>query len=212
MNCRVKLENFDIHKVLTPKEVEKLSLKKFSKSEVVYSQDTIQILIFKSGRARVVFYEKGESFILHYLQKNNIFVLDENCVVEFMEDSEVYFISSAIVFTLFKNLHFTNIILASMAKSISLEREVIKTLVFNSCKSRIASFFLDMASAVGEQRYDGILIDLTMSINEFANLIASKRQTVSSVLNEMINNGVIKKYKNQKYLIRDLKRLKQYAE
>ncbi len=205
--CRIQPECFDIDKILSKKELETLKVKSFIKGDILYYDDIIQLLIFKKGKAKVIFYDNGESFTLHYLLRNSIFLLDKNSSVEFLEDSEVYFLNSTTFTRLFKNIYFTNMILESMAKSIEIEREIITTLVFNSCKERVISFFVDMAHSVGDHRYEGIMVDLSMSIGEFADLLASKRQTISTILNELISAGLIKKYKNQKYLIRDIQKM-----
>ena len=49
-----------------------------------------------------------------------------------------------------------------------------------------------------------------MSISEFADFIASKRQTVSSVLNEFIKDGILCKLNSTKYIVKDINSLKKY--
>ncbi len=205
--CRIRPECFEIEKILSKDEIDILNIKKFFKDDILYYDDTIKLLIFKSGKAKAVFYDNGESFTLHYLLKNSVYMLDKNSTIEFLDDSEVYFLDSKNFSKLFTNILFTNMVLESMAKNIEIEREIIYTLVFNSCLERVVTFFIDMAHSIGEERNNGILIDLSMSISEFSNLVASKRQTVSTILNELANNGIIKKYKNQKYLILDIHKL-----
>ena len=97
-----------------------------------------------------------------------------------------------------------------MTKSLEIEREIIKNLVFNDCKKRIVSFLVNVALNTGVKNDNGILIDLTMSISEFADFIASKRQTVSSILNELIKEGILYKVDSTKYIIKNIDLLKKY--
>jgi len=208
--CRIKPESFDIKKILLPEDLDKMKLKSFYKGSILYYQDSIKLLIFKKGKAKVIFYENGDTFTLHYLVKNNIFVLEENSAIEFLEDSEVYVLDAKICSDLFKNVNFVNLILISLVKSLEIEREIIKNLVFNDCKKRVISFLVDVALNTGVKYDNGILIDLTMSISELADFIASKRQTVSSILNELIKDGILHKLDSTKYIIKDINTLKKY--
>jgi len=208
--CRIKPESFDIKKILLPEEIDKMKLKSFYKGSILYYQDNIKLLIFKKGKAKVIFYENGDTFTLHYLVKNNIFVLEENSAIEFLEDSEVYILDAKTCLDLFKNVNFVNLILTSLVKNLEIEREIIKNLVFNDCKKRVVSFLVNVALNTGIKKNNGILIDLTMSISEFADFIASKRQTVSSILNELIKDGILCKLDSTKYIIKDINTLKKY--
>jgi CRP-like cAMP-binding protein len=208
--CRIKPESFDIKKILPPEDIDKMRFESFCEGSILYHQDNIKLLIFKKGKAKVVFYDDGDAFTLYYLVKNNIFVLEENSVVEFLENSEVYVLNARVFSKLFKNVEFANLILASMVKSLEIERKIIKNLVFNDCKRRVVSFLVDVALSTGVKEDDGILIDLTMSISEFADFIASKRQTISSVLNEFIKDGILCKLNSTKYIVKDINSLKKY--
>jgi len=208
--CRINPESFDMSKILSPEDIKKMRFEEFGKGSILYYQDSIKLLIFKKGKAKVVFYDEGDAFTLCYLTKNNIFVLDKNSVVEFLEDSEIYVINTKKFSKIFKNIEFLNMILASTVRSLELERKIIKNLVFNDCRRRVISFLVDVALSVGKRREEGILIDLTMSIGEFADFIASKRQTISSILNELIKNNILQKVGSTKYIIKDINYLKKY--
>ena len=208
--CRIKPESFDIKKILLPEDIDKMRTEFFSKGSILYYQDSVKLLIFKKGKAKAIFYDNGDAFTLYYLVKNNIFILEENSVVEFLEDSEVYVLNAKVCSKLFKNVEFANLVLASMTKSLEIEREIIKNLVFNDCKKRVVSFLLNVALNTGVKNDNGILIDLTMSISEFADFIASKRQTVSSILNELIKEGILYKVDSTKYIIKNIDLLKKY--
>lgn len=210
-HSRVKIDSYDIQEILSDEELKTLCIKKFNKGSILYFTESINLIIIKQGRAKVVLYENGEEFILYYLVKNNMYILEESCVVEFFEDSEIYVIDARIVPLQMKNINFCNLILSSLVKDIILERKIIKNLVFESCKKRIASFVLDIALSTGKKHNDGISIYLSLSIKELAKFIGSQRQTVSTVFNELIKEHIIDKIDNDQYLISDIERLKEYT-
>ena len=100
--CRIKPESFDIKKILLPEDIDKMRTEFFYKGSILYYQDSVKLLIFKKGKAKAIFYDNGDAFTLYYLVKNNIFILEENSVVEFLEDSEVYVLNAKVCSKLFK--------------------------------------------------------------------------------------------------------------
>lgn len=208
---RIKIDSFNLTDILEPEELSKLTLKKFNKGNILYYNESINLLIFKNGKAKVTFYENGEEFILYYLVTNNIYVLEESCVVEFLDNTEIYVIDARVFCELFKNIDFTNMVLSSLVKTTIRERKIIKNLVFESCKRRIACFILEVALNESEKKEDGMLVDLTLSVKEMANFIGAKRQTVSTVCNELIKENIIEKKDHNRYIIHDINQLKNYA-
>ncbi len=210
--CRIKPERFDIKTILSPETIDQLKTETFQEGNMLYydPENGMQLLVFISGKAKAVFYEDGELFTLYKLGANSIFVLDENSTIEFESESKLYILDARIFYRLFENVQFTNLILASMAKSLEMERGIIKTLVFNDCKKRVIAFLVDTADTVGCHTDDGIVIDLTMNISEFADFIASKRQTVSNILHQLMEDDLIEKLDYTKYLIKDIQTLKSH--
>ena len=64
-------------------------------------------------------------------------------------------------------------------------------MLYAPVEARLAKTFLSLAADFGVTRPDGLLIDLRLTHNDFACLIASTRETVSSVLNALSRRGVI---------------------
>ena len=53
--CRINPESFDIKKILPAKDIEKMRFETFGKGSILYYQDNIKLLIFKKGKAKVLF-------------------------------------------------------------------------------------------------------------------------------------------------------------
>lgn len=88
---RLGLLQTHILDILTQDELEKFEFKELPKTSTVYTED-IEIIVLKSGSAKLSFFEDGEEFILYHLEKNNIAILDDNCAFEVLEDAQIYVI------------------------------------------------------------------------------------------------------------------------
>jgi len=76
-------------------------------------------------------------------------------------------------------------------KLASLERRF-EALVFKDARSRIVDLIQEMAQARGQQLIGGaMLVTHALTHQDIANLTATSRQTVTTVLNELKDNGLI---------------------
>ncbi len=83
-------------------------------------------------------------------------------------------------------------------------------MLYSSVESRLAKTFLGLATEFGETRQDGVLINPRLTHNDFADLIASTRETVSSVLNALCRRGVID-FRDHRILLTDPDQIKRLA-
>ncbi len=209
--CRIKIESFNLDEILTKEDMDKFDRLKFKKGEIMYPDEYTKLIIFKSGEAKVSILQDGKEFILYFLNKNNIYVMYENSIMEFLEDSEILALDARKYPKVFDNPRFCNLVLNSFRNIMMLEKDIIKGLVFDNCKKRIISFIVSVANTSGKIRSDGIEVDLDLKIKELANFIGSQRQTVSILLNQLIDERIIRKLDKERYLILDFKRLKEQA-
>lgn len=64
-------------------------------------------------------------------------------------------------------------------------------LVFKDVKARLKSFIFDWANKEGKQDEAGLVIKNYLTHGEIANIISSSRQTVTTLINELKEEGVI---------------------
>lgn len=87
-----------------------------------------------------------------------------------------------------------------------MERKL-RALIFKDARTRIVDFIREMAEEVGQPVADEILIRHALTHQDIANLTASSRQTVTTVLNELRAGNVIN-FERKRILVRDLNKLK----
>lgn len=75
----------------------------------------------------------------------------------------------------------------------------IKALTFKSVKERLHLVLLDLADKYGEIAKEGTVITKKITHQELANLVGTTRETITKLLNELIEEGII--IVKQRYLI-----------
>lgn len=67
----------------------------------------------------------------------------------------------------------------------------VEDLVFRSARSRLARILVQLSDDFGEDRGDGILIDVRLTHEELSKLVGSTRPTVSIAIGELEDGGLI---------------------
>ena len=209
--CRMHIDAYDLERILSEEELHNFIVRKYKKGEVRYPSDEVKLLIMKKGKGKVSFLNDGKEFILYYLNKNNIYVMHPDTVIEFLEDSEMLELKAKGFPNVFNNKYFCNLVLNAFTKIMMVEKEIIKNLVFNDCKKRIACLMLDIAECSGVETDEGVEIDLDVKIKDIANIVGLQRQTASKVINEMIYDGILEKKESNVYLIKNIKELENFV-
>jgi len=210
-SSRIRIDSINLSSILSEDEFKSIPIKKFLKGNIAYDNKTLTLYVFKSGKAKAIIYENDEEFILYYLIKDNIIIPEEACVIEFLEDSEVYLIDAEKFSHFFVNEKFSTAIISSLKQRAVMERRIIKNLVFKSCKNKLASFLLEVAIAQNNNLENNSLITLNLSVKELSAFIGSKRQTVSTEFNALLRKKVLEKKDQTRYVISNLSKLKEWA-
>ncbi len=79
-------------------------------------------------------------------------------------------------------------------------------MLYAPVEARLATTLLGLADEFGVVRPDGTLLDLRLTHSDFAALIASTRETVSTALNSLVRRGVIA-FRDHRILVTDRDRL-----
>jgi CRP-like cAMP-binding protein len=82
----------------------------------------------------------------------------------------------------------------------------LESLVFKDSRTRIVEFLVDLANRKGERVGFETVVRKFLTHQEIANLTATSRQTVTTVLNDLRSKELIK-FDRRRLLIRDKERL-----
>lgn len=210
-SSRIKIDSINLSSILSEDEFKSIPVKKFHKGNLAYDNKALVLYVFKKGKAKAIIYENDEEFILYYLIKDNIIIPEESCVIEFLEESEVYLIDAEKFSHFFQHEKFSTAVISSLKQRAVMERRIIKNLVFKSCKNKLAAFLLEVAAAQNSTLDDNPCIMLNLSVKELSAFIGSKRQTVSTVFNELLKKKILERQYPSGYIIQDIETLREWT-
>ena len=191
--------------------------KVFKKGEFIYVKDDESDKIFMLIRGRVkigVYGEADKEIIKAVLGKGEVFgelalVSNEkrNEFAQAMEETEVCMIRKKDLHLLFKDRSsIQNFFLRLFGSRILALEHRFERLVFKDSRSRVIDFLIELADDNGERVGYEIVVRKFLTHQEIANITATSRQTVTTVLNDLRSKDLIK-FDRRRLLIRDREKL-----
>jgi len=182
--------------------------KHYKKGEIVFFEDDdyggLYLLI--SGRVKLsMLSPDGKEKVLNILQEGDImgevsfFDLDPHPITaETMEDARILIIPRGkLEHIITREPGLALKIIESLAKKTRLLTSQVRELVFHDAAGRMASLLRRFADDFGVEINGGTMIDIILTHKEIANLIGSSRVTVTKIVNNFIDEGIIKLYKRK---------------
>src|SRR5215211_5700690 len=99
---------------------------------------------------------------------------------------------------------------SSFSERLRQSDEVIESLLHREVSTRLATLLINLGERFGESNGVGILIDVRLTHQDLANMIASTREAVSKVMSELQRDGVIES-RNRRIVIVNGEALAEYA-
>ena len=192
--------------------------KKFEKGEVIYqaNQSANQIYLIRSGKVKIMSSaETGKEIVKAILNSGEVFgeksIIGEqnyNDVAIAIEDTELSILSSTQVKSLMKEHSALSLFFMKLMGSKVLEMEQrLESLIFKDSKTRILEFLIQLIEKKGQRiGYEWVVRNF-ITHQEIANLTATSRQSVTTLLNDLRNDGILT-FDRKRLLIRDIERLK----
>lgn len=215
------LQNVDVSGIFCPDKMttqtDKHAEKIFKKGDHIYvpqdHSDRIYFLV--RGRVKIaVMGEADKEIIKAILSKGEVFgemalISDEkrNEFAIAMEETEVCIIHKKDINSLFRERNALQSFFLKLFGSRVLETENrLESLVFKDSRSRIVEFLLDLSEKKGERVGFETVVRKFLTHQEIANITATSRQTVTTVLNDLRSRNIIK-FDRRRLLIRDMDKL-----
>lgn len=221
------LENIDVTGLFCPKkvgsgELEKHSHKTFKKGEYIYlpEEHSDRIYFLTEGRVKIGTYsEGGREITKAILSGGEIFgelsIIGERKRRDFayaMERTSVCILSVKDMKALMREHNALGLFLMKIMGSRMLDLEQrLESLVFKDSRTRIIEFLYNLGLKKGQRVGYEMLVRKFMTHQEIANLTATSRQTVTTVLNDLRNKNLLT-FNRRRLLIRDMDQLEQEAK
>lgn len=177
--------------------------KEFGKKEVIFHQGDPgeEFMILTSGSVKVeLMNAEGKELTLTILTPyqflGELALLDDvprSATVISMEQSELLSINKRDFARILETLPRMSIpMLRQLTRRVRVLTDDIASMAFLDSYSRVTRKLLNLAEEMGEPAVNGhILIDRPLTHQQLANLVGTTRETVTKILNEMKDNGLL---------------------
>ena len=221
------LENIDMKGMMCPKKMagghmDSFNHKSFKKSEYIYMPDehADKVYFISEGRIKIGTYsDTGKEITKSILTQGEVFgelsLIGETKRKDFaiaMEETSVCIMSVGEMKSMMKDHSTLSLFMMNIMGSRVLEMEQrLESLVFKDSRTRIVEFLESLAKKRGQRVGYEMLVRKFLTHQEIANLTATSRQTVTTVLNELRTKNVLT-FNRQRLLIRDMELLRAEAK
>lgn len=196
-------------------------MRKVKKGEVLYLQGSAEsnIYILKKGTVKITKVNpEGKEIIIDIIKGGSIF--GEMAVVEpHMMEESAEVVEDGLLCTM-RREDFHKVaqsmpeLSVAITKLIAFRRRRIEnkllSLVYSSVEQRLARTLLNLVEDFGVPRNGGSMLRIKLTHRDFADLIASTRETVTAVLNRLRNDGLID-FEGKRVEIKSVEKLKAIA-
>ncbi len=216
------LENIDVAGIFCPKKLGGGALdrhiqKKYKKGDFIYVPDehSDKIYFLMEGRVKIGTYgEGGKEITKAVLSSGEVFgelaLVGEAKRRDFayvMETTTLCIISTGEMKSLMREYNGLQLFLMKIMGNRVLEMEQrLESLVFRDSRTRIIEYLLNLAKKKGQRVGYETLVRHFFTHQEIANLTATSRQTVTTVLNELRSQNLLT-FNRKRLLIRDMNKL-----
>lgn len=189
----------------------------YQKNEVIFFEcdnEDKKLYILVSGRVKLsMLSPDGKEKVLTILQEGDIFgemsLFDEDphpITAEVIEEARLVILPfDDLENIIMQNPKVAIKIIEALAKKTRLLTSQIRELVFQDAEGRLASLLTRFAEDFGVDVKSGKMIDLILTHQEIANLLGSSRVTVTKLINQFIDEGIIKMYKRKIVILNEKK-------
>ncbi len=175
--------------------------------QAIYSPHEAEnaVCILLSGKARVYLLYGGKEFNLGILGEGEIFSSHTGAHVQAMGDcvlltTDLHNFREA----LGKNPAFAKTMVRVLGRLLKNSFATIESLAFKDSAKRVAELLLAEAKVRGTPEAGGTLVAIDLTTEQIAQFVGATRQTVSTLINSLIRDGLLTKRGRGVYFISDL--------
>ena len=215
------LENIDVTGIFCPKKLsmanDNHTVENFSKGSHVYLPEDAanKIYFITEGRIKIGSHGSQDKEITKaILGKGEVFgelaLVDTDARRDYalaMEETKVCVITKDEMKSLMKEHSQLNLFIMKLMgkRAINMEKRL-ESLVFKDSRSRIIEFLADLVKQKGQRVGYEMIVRKFITHQEIANITATSRQTVTTVLNELRNKNILT-FNRKRLLIRNMEEL-----
>ena len=180
---------------------------------IIYSGDAESdgdVLVVRSGRLRCFVSFEGKELTLYMLEAGDALHLHGGAMLEVKKEGEVAILSAASLRQLsVAEPELMLAVLPAVDRMLQKSVRMIEDMAFHGVKHRLIRALCDTADRVGRHAEHGVVIDQLPNAEDFAMQIGATRQSVSTVIADLVRSGLLYRFGGGSMVISDLGRLRQ---
>ena len=216
------LENFNLFEGLSTEKMmelnKKLSMSNVDKNEIIYFADepSNSIFLLKEGNVKLArVSDDGKEAITAILKPGEIF--GELAITsESSRDDTAIALDKAVICTISKE-NFENLLIENPKFNLRITKLIgmklqrvarnLENLTFKDSSTRVIEFLTGYAEEYGKKIGDEIFVKTTLTHQDIANLTATSRQTVTTIMNNLKEKKIID-FSRNKIIVRNPEKLR----
>ncbi|MEF2074574.1 helix-turn-helix domain-containing protein [Consotaella aegiceratis] len=191
-----------------------ISVRKTKAGTLIYGAEEVEegeesLFVVKSGRVRCFTSFEGKELTLFTLDSGDAMMLHERSMLEAKKDGEVVMVTMATFRQLAKaDPELALRVVPEIERRLEKSIQMIEEMAFHGARYRLVRTLCETADRDGRKANRGVVIDIAPHGEDLAMQIGATRQTVSTVLAELVRCGVLQRNGNSSLVIPDINRLK----
>jgi len=150
------------------------------------------IFIVSSGRTRIYLAYEDKEFTLAILERGDVYSTHTRAYVYALEETTLLCApTSQVRKHMLRIPEFTGTMVRVLSELLKHSISIIDDLAFRDVQSRIVRFMRFVSKQSGVPEAGGVLLNLGLTTEEFASLVGTTRQTLSTMLNSLERDGLI---------------------
>lgn len=182
----------------------------FPRKSLIYSpsDEADRVFIVKRGRLRVYLSYEDREFTLAFLEAGDIFSTHTRAFVQTVEETELLVTDTATFQQRVSQIpEVSQAMVKVLGDLLKSSLSTIEGLVFKDARLRLVEFLAAAAADRGHPAHGGITVELGLNTEDIALLVGTTRQTISTIMNDLIKAGIIEKIDRRTICVRKLDEL-----
>lgn len=183
----------------------------YVKGQVIFTPEEEADLAFiiARGRVRVYLAYEDKEFTLGLLGPGDLYTTHSGCYIQAFDGASLLLTEIRSVTRLMAEVPlFNRTMVRVLGRILQNCFSIIGGLAFKDLNNRLLDFLLREAVATGTPLGCGLELSLEMTMEQLAQLLGATRQTVSTLMNNLIRDGLLEKRGRMTFFIPDLEKLR----
>ncbi|MFV0420846.1 Crp/Fnr family transcriptional regulator [Oleidesulfovibrio sp.] len=186
-----------------------------AKGAIAFHPDADENLVFiiASGRVRIYLGFEDKEFTLGVLEAGDLYSTHAGCFAQALEESSLLVTDVQSVKRCMSEVPlFNRTMVRVLGQILNNSFSIIGSLAFQDIYSRLTAFLYKEALRTGVQTDEGTELRLAVTTEQLSQHMGATRQTVSTLLNNLVREGIMQKRGRSAWLIPDMEALRQQAQ